>query len=259
MKKLSIIFIFMLVILASTGVFAENEVRTTDICAYINNFPVATYNLNNQNAVYASGLRKYGFDVTWNDEERRVDISLSDEDIKGPDETILRDELTNAGRVISSAKDTDIVTYIDGKKVESFNIDGYTVIYFKELKIFGEINWDAKMRIAMLTIDEKNETEFEEAPYKYDLATKVPTLENITGELKRETEHISLSSVVYKYNGEDINLEQVAKYTLLMKKCGFVCLDDPDVPEDTVAFETDEEHVLMYIEDGFLCIKISAQ
>lgn len=257
MKKYFVSIIFALACLASYNVFALNDVRSTDICAYINNYPISAYNLNNQTALYASGLRNYGFDVIWNEAERRVDISLSDEDIKGAGKMLYRDEKINAGRILSTAKETDIVTYINGEKVESYNIDGYTVIYLKELNRFGTVNWDGEKRIASVTIDAKNMNVFENVPYKYDLTANVPVIENIVGEVIRQEIKTDDKNTLYKYNGKDFVLEQVAKYTLLMKKCGFVCLDDPTVAENTVAFESDDARVVMYIDGEYLCIKVT--
>ncbi len=257
MKKYLVSIIFAFVCLTSLSAFAKNDVRSTDICAYINNYPISAYNLNNQTALYASGLRDYGFDVIWNEAQRRVDISLSDNEIKGVNTTIYRDEKINAGKILSTAKDTDIVTYINGEKVESYNIGGYTVIYLKELNRFGKVDWDGEKRIASVTIDSKKLNTLDYVPYKYNLSVNVPTIENIVGDVKRLEEKIDEKNFVYKYNGKDFVLEQVAKYTLLMKKCDFVCLDDPDVAEDTVAFEKEDARVVMYIEGEYLCIKIS--
>lgn len=259
MKKALMLITVIFIICTSWSVFAQNDVRSTDICAYINNYPIAAYNLNNQTAVYAAGLRNYGFDVIWNEAERRVDISLSEtNNIKGADAQLYRDEKKNAGKILSSANDTDIVTYINGNKVESYNIDGLTVIYLKELNKFGKVEWDAKNRIASVNINGKNKKEFEQTPYKYGLDASVPTIENIVGQVDRIDEIQDEFNVIYKYKGEDFVLEQVAKYILLMKKCGFVCLDDPTVAEDTVAFESDTANVIMYIEDNYLCIKITS-
>ena len=244
----------LIILSACTGVFAENEVRTTDICAYINNFPISTYNLNNQNAVYASSLRNYGFDVSWNEAERRVDITLSKNDIEGSF-GILRDHISSAGSVISSATDTDIVTYVNGEKVESFNIDGKTVIYLKELKRFGEIVWDASQRAAKVEITGKRLLEFGPVPYKYSLTKYVPMLENFApSDAYLSKEQADLATVTYKYDASKINSKHIADYILLLKECGF----DIASEDDAILFLHPFENVLIYLNKNVLCVKINA-
>lgn len=254
MKKLSIFFIILIILLNFMGVFAQNEVRTTDICAYINNFPISTYNLNNQNAVYASNLRNYGFDVLWNEAERRVDITLSKNDIEGSF-GILRDHISSAGSVISSATNTDIVTYINGEKVESFNIDGKTVIYLKELKRFGEIVWDASQRAAKVEITGKRMIEFGPVPYKYSLTKYVPMLENVApSDAFLLKEHLDLATVTYKYDANKLTSTHIANYILLLKECGFDIANE----EDAILFLHPNENVLIYLNNDVLCVKINA-
>ena len=254
MKKIFsfIIFIFLI----SVSAYAANEVRTTDICAYINNYPVAAYNLNNQTAVYASSLKNYGFDVEWNAGERRVDITLSDKNISGSGDMIYRFDKDAAGKILSTASDTDIVTYVNGKKAESFNINDYTVIYISALKELATVAWDGEKRVASITIPSKNMKDFEYVPYKYDFEIEVPMLEN-TVDIKKIGTEKTENGIIYKYDGEKIYLEQVAKYITLMKNCGFICLDDPSVPEDEVAFKKDTHSVVLYLDGNVLCLKLS--
>lgn len=254
MKKLFSFLIF--IFLISCVSYAANEVRTTDICAYINNFPVAAYNLNNQTAVYASNLKNYGFDVKWNPDERRVDINLSDKEITGTDDIIYRYDKDAAGRILSGATETDIVTYVNGKLTESFNINNYTVIYISALKEIANVLWDGEKRIANITVPSKNIKDFEPVPYKYDFDVEVPMLEN-TVDVKRIGTEKTDDSIIYKYDGEKIYLEQVAKYITLMKNCGFACLDDPSVPENEVAFKKGSVSAALYLDGNILCLKLS--
>ena len=254
MKKLFSFLIFSFLITAAA--FAQSEVRTTDICAYINNYPIAAYNLNNQTAVYASSLKNYGFDVVWNGEQRRVDITLSDKQISGTDDIIYRCDKDASGRILSSASDTDIVTYVNGKKAESFNINDYTVIYISALKEIANVSWDGEKRIANVTIPNKNMKDFEFVPYKYDFKVEVPMLEN-TVDVKRTGMQKTDNGIIYKYDGERVYLEQVAKFITLMKNCGFICLDDPLVAQNEVLFKKSENSVALYLEDNTLCLEIN--
>jgi len=42
---------------------------------------------------------------------------------------------------------SDIKVYMDGKQIESFNIDGRTMIYIDDLGKYGSVVWDGKSRI----------------------------------------------------------------------------------------------------------------
>ena len=58
--------------------------------------------------------------------------------------------------------ETDIRTYLDGKLVESFNIDGKTIIYFEDLKPYGEVTWVPGVRAIKMWIDDLPMTEYKE-------------------------------------------------------------------------------------------------
>ena len=47
---------------------------------------------------------------------------------------------------------TDIRTYMSGTEVNSFNIDGQTLIHFDLLKKYGTVTWDSKARELRLVI-----------------------------------------------------------------------------------------------------------
>ena len=47
---------------------------------------------------------------------------------------------------------TDIVTYIDNNYVQSFNINGQTIIKFDELGRYGTVSFDNSTRIIGVTI-----------------------------------------------------------------------------------------------------------
>jgi hypothetical protein len=49
--------------------------KYTDISAYINHYPIASYNINDYTAIVAEDLRNYGFDVAWNGNDRSLSIT----------------------------------------------------------------------------------------------------------------------------------------------------------------------------------------
>ena len=52
----------------------------------------------------------------------------------------------NIGEKLTETVPTDIVTYVNGREVPSYNIDGRTVIYIDSLSVFGNISWDGGAR-----------------------------------------------------------------------------------------------------------------
>ena len=98
--------------------------------------------------------------------------------------------------------------------------------------------------------------DFEFVPYKYDFEIEVPMLEN-TVNVKRLGAEKCDDGIIYKYDGEKIYLEQVAKYITLMKNNGFICLDDPAVPENEVVFKKGTHSVELYLDGNILHLKLS--
>ena len=68
---------------------------------------------------------------------------------------------------------TDIVTYVAGKQVESFNINGETLIWFSDLGCFGDVTWDEQSRTAGLTLGD---------PLEHSVAQVVKALVDWAGE-----------------------------------------------------------------------------
>ncbi len=153
-KKLMICVIFAAALTAAAAcVPAEAEVIAqvtgTDIVAYINNYPVPSYNINGYTAVIASELTNYGFNYRYNDSLRRVDLSYTG----SPPSPLAfwRDESTY-GEPVADVLATDIEVYLDGVRIDGFNIDGLTAIYFDALRRYGPEYYDDADRILTLTI-----------------------------------------------------------------------------------------------------------
>ncbi len=125
------------------------QVTGTDIVAYINNYPVPSYNINGYTAVVASDLVNYGFNYKYSDSLRRVDLSYTG----SPPSPLSfwRDESTY-GEPVADVLATDIEVYLDGVRIDGFNIDGLTAIYFDALRRYGPEYYDDADRILTLTI-----------------------------------------------------------------------------------------------------------
>ncbi len=174
MKKiLSIILTVTIMFTMSTGVFAApgdvaGEVYSTDIITYMYYAPVTSYNIGGKTCIDAEILNwHYGFDVYWYENERRLDITdkggrfVSLQAMSGE---IVESSVSDPGEVVCSYYETDIITTLNGKEIESYNIGGRTVICAEAMRDHGyNVDWDEEER--KLTISKpmdfyKYETDF---------------------------------------------------------------------------------------------------
>lgn len=130
----------------------------TDIVARIDGHPLRSYNVNGHMAIVAEDLRGYGFYALWDPEARslRVERACTQSgQIQTPETWPEYTPETLTHPVGSRAQDilyTDIVAYVAGKQVESFNIDGQTLIWFSDLAPYGAVEFDEDSRTANLTL-----------------------------------------------------------------------------------------------------------
>ena len=121
-------------------------VLETNIRAFIDGYEIPSYNISNRLGVVAEDLRGYGFDVIWNAEERSLKITQNKKGVTAPVSAAAA-EAGSSHPVYS----TNIVTYINGEEVESFNIGGYTIIYLRELERFGTCHYDHGAAASMVS------------------------------------------------------------------------------------------------------------
>lgn len=126
--------------------------KYTDISAYINHYPITSYNINDYTAVVAEDLRNYGFNVEWNGDNRSLNIYRN---YSATAITPYGEVYKNSSKLGQKALpylETDIATYVNGNRVESFNIDGKTIIFFEDLKPYGEVVWVPELRAIKMWI-----------------------------------------------------------------------------------------------------------
>lgn len=161
MRKLSIIIIIALALQLCLPVFADGlkigtdigDVLSTDIVAQIDGYEIPSCNVDNSMAIRAADLKYYGFDVYWDAANRAVIINRNYDKVISP----LKKEANGTGVIGEKIGDvlyTDIKTYLDGELVQSFNMNGSTLIYFRELKRFGDLEWNAEKRMASLKLNQ---------------------------------------------------------------------------------------------------------
>ena len=126
------------------------QALNTDIIAYINHYAIPSYAVNGQSVIVAEDLRNFGFDVTWNQEDRTLSIWRNTAtqpyqmnfNKQGAPNTKFADILA-----------TDIRVYAGGKQLTSYAMSGYTMIPMEELNVFGGVYWVANERAIKLWVD----------------------------------------------------------------------------------------------------------
>ncbi len=157
------IFIFIFLILFTLPVYAEmpvgtviGEVLSTDIVATIDHRPIPSFNYNNYTAIIVEDLRSYGFDVRWKPAERKLEVTrIPLREVVG--KSGVNTEHVEPGIKLHQVLHTDIKTYVNGSEVESYNIDGLTVIYFNVLSDQGTLEWNQGARMASLYLEKPAE------------------------------------------------------------------------------------------------------
>lgn len=181
-----------------------NHTVKTDIVASINGHDIPSYNIDGRTAIVAEDLRDYGFDVEWNGEERAVNITRS---LKKPftcDYIAYKIRPEEVGLKEFNVLYTDIKTYINGEFVQSYNIDGRTIINFGDLKLIGTVGYNEAERRAEVTL-----------PYAtdklcYDVIAIVNDIREDNG-LKPLKENVTLSQLA-KIKAEDMAVNDSFKH-----------------------------------------------
>jgi len=127
------------------------DVLHSDIKAYINGVRIPSYNVEGNLAVKVSDLNNYNFATVYSESERVTRVAWDGGKIVSPIE--VDDSASRPGTVAGSYVYTDITAYVNGKKVDSFNIDGYLVIYFSALDEYGTRVFDPQAKTSKLMVE----------------------------------------------------------------------------------------------------------
>lgn len=126
----------------------------TDIIASINDYNIASFNINGYTAVVAEDLRNYGFDVQWLPEQKALYITRGATNTVASTYIAPKLSASQVGAPAQSVLYTDIKTYINGVEVTSYNIGGNTIVYFNDLAAFGSISYNDSIRRLDLEIND---------------------------------------------------------------------------------------------------------
>jgi len=128
-------------------------VLNTDIRVFIDDVEIMGFNIDDWTYVIVEDLAAYGFVVRWDEVASTLSVT------RGESRTSPRNIPANTappGSVAFPYLATNIVTYLDGNRVQSFNIGGQTVIRTTDLaSSFGTEEWlgdVAQLRISLWPI-----------------------------------------------------------------------------------------------------------
>jgi hypothetical protein len=125
------------------------DVLNTDIGVFINSQEIMGYNINGWTYVVAEDLAAFGLSVVWDGVARTLSIARGASTMQPPTVSV---NCQPVGSVAFPYLFTDIVAFINGQRVNSFNIDGRTVVLVDEIATaFGQVQWLATERELRIT------------------------------------------------------------------------------------------------------------
>ena len=128
------------------------DVLYSDITAYINDKAIPTSVIKGKTLVAVEDLAKYCFDVVWNGTDKTLKVELN-KNKKIEPLPVKKDTVNKPGTFKQKYLYTDIKTYLSGKLVESFAIDGRTLIDFELLGKYGKLIWNGHTKEIRLTVE----------------------------------------------------------------------------------------------------------
>lgn len=152
LKNLMLVISILSIFIISAPVKAnDTSIFYTDIVTYINHYPLPSYVINGEVYIVAEDLRNLGFSVVWDEQNRTLGIDYASD-------KQMQDMYFNS---IDSVYDieyaiaqwSDIAVYIGYNKLTSYSVNGYTLIPFEQLDIFGNIYWYENTRSLELCVD----------------------------------------------------------------------------------------------------------
>ena len=143
-----------------------SEAVHSNLAVYINNYPISSYVVNDYAVIVAEDLANYCCDVVWNGEAKTLNITKSNEKTQFTTPAVYQASVPT-GTHYADVLYTDIKTYVNGKEVTSFNINGRTMIVIDEFgaNMDGYL-WDAEHHAARATLDGKPQAEFAPIPVR---------------------------------------------------------------------------------------------
>jgi len=165
----------------------------SDLAVYINHYPIPSYNVNDYSVIIAEDLVNYCCDVAWNEESRTLNITKSSDKNEFTPPAVYKPSVPT-GTFFRDVLFTDITTFVNGKEVTSFNINGQTMIVIDE---FGECmdgyTWAPGVHSAKAWLENKHMKDFNYLEYR-------------TKEILNMAEYCAINTSVFS-DYDDLNLD----------------------------------------------------
>ena len=133
---------------------AIGNVMHTNVRTYIDGHRIPSYNIDGWMVVDTEHLMRYGFDVVFDGAAQTLTVTRNPN--KAFDPIMNFDELSGVpGTVAFSHLHTEIRAFMNGTPVKSFNVRGYLMVLFEDLRDagnFGTIVWDEARDELKLTL-----------------------------------------------------------------------------------------------------------
>ncbi len=153
MKKLFAAAAVTVCALAAAVSVSAKEALYSDIDTYINHYPISAYAVDGKMAVVAEDLRDYGFSVEWDANARALHI-LRDPNVTQLYRKDVYKPSAPSGTKMSDIYDTDITVDYNGIPLESYALNGYTLIPVNDLaELAGRGEWNGDIRAYKVWID----------------------------------------------------------------------------------------------------------
>ena len=118
-----------------------HEAVYTDIKLNLNGVVIPCYNVDNYVVITAEDLGHYGFDVNWNNADRKLYISRNPEYTK-MSEAEYADKTGEVGTYYADIYYTDIEVEFNGERVNSYSVNGEMLIKPEEALVADGITFD---------------------------------------------------------------------------------------------------------------------
>ena len=170
----------------------------TDVKTYIWSSLITSYNIGGKTVIDAEALTNYSFGVFWHEDTRRLEIlsdcgHFSDAARKGE---LAEGADGEVGQPYCPYYKTDIVTTLDGKYIESYNVGGRTFIVAERMADMGyDVFWDEAKRRLLIVKMQKVTTDYgelrarqfradNESFIKYEGGIKIKDSDGLVKEIK---------------------------------------------------------------------------
>lgn len=136
MKKIiGLYFLIVLFVFAVSPAYAKTgdvtgNIYSTDILATFNGFPIQSYNIGGKTAIIIEDLQEYGFYISYDNDFRLLNADIGNGIVSAQVETITRGKV---GNITGNIYETDIVVFLNGEKIDSYNIGGKTCVCIEDL------------------------------------------------------------------------------------------------------------------------------